>query len=94
MSAVMTINPKKARHLRATTGYRMPDREQGAWIAYRMELANLKPQAIADSIGVSREMVRHVMYGLRTSARVQKAIAAALGFSSWAEILVEKGRAA
>lgn len=41
---------------------------------------------LAKDIGVSMEMVNQVLMGKRTSAKVQKAIAHAIGLTSWAEV--------
>lgn len=73
---------------------RKPNLEQGAWIGYRLKLAGLSQKSIADHIGVSREMVNQVIYGLKTSYKVQKAVAEALGYSTWAELIANFGRAA
>ncbi len=72
----------------------VPDYEQGAWIGYRLKVYGIRQQDIADKVGVSRQMVQQVAYGLRTSHRVQKAIALALGYDSWAELIANSRRVA
>lgn len=74
---------------------KIPQSHQGAWIGYQMRINGLTDQLIASTTGVSRQMVQRVRYGLKTSARVQKAIANALGYDSWSELAaVCKGVAA
>lgn len=63
-----------------------PNVRQGAWIIYQMKLAGISQQTIASNLGVSRQIVQQVVYGLRTSHRVQTAIAKALGYKSWSDL--------
>jgi DNA-binding transcriptional regulator LsrR (DeoR family) len=65
---------------------RGPEREQGAWICYQLRLIGLTQGDIAQELGVTRQMVQRVAYGLVTSARVQKGIAIALGYKNWADL--------
>lgn len=65
---------------------RPPQREQGAWIHYQLKLRDMTWRSVASEACVSAEMCSQVAYGLKTSARVQKAIAAALGFKDWREL--------
>jgi hypothetical protein len=65
---------------------RAPNVEQGAWIHYQLKLRDMIWRSVAAQVGVSPEMCRQVAYGLKTSARVQKAIAAALGFKEWRDL--------
>jgi predicted transcriptional regulator len=65
----------------------VPDAEQGAYIMYRMRLRDLTQNDIAAALGISSEFVHMVIWGKKTSARVQKQIALSLGFSSWIELL-------
>ncbi|OHD22785.1 MAG: hypothetical protein A2Y38_20170 [Spirochaetes bacterium GWB1_59_5] len=67
--------------------YGRGNREQAAWIFYQMRLHNMTQRSVAATAGVSDTMVRSVASGIRTSARVQKAIAKALNFASWAALL-------
>ncbi len=63
-----------------------PNREQAATIIYFMKRGAITERAIAADAGVSGSMVRQVIYGLKTSARVQKLIATKLGFDTWTEL--------
>lgn len=42
--------------------------------------------SIANRIGVSMEMVNQVLMGKKTSAKVQQAVAEALGLPSWGKV--------
>lgn len=79
-------------------GPRHSDRSQGAWINYQMKLRGVTQEDIAANLAVSRQMVQRVAYGVKTSARVQKAIAEALGYAAWSELVARctdcTGRAA
>lgn len=66
------------------------DSSLGAWINYQMKLAGITQDQIAKTANVTRQMVQRVAYGASTSARVQKAIAMALGYKNWADM--EAGR--
>jgi len=68
-------------------GPRRANLEQGAWITYQLKRLGVSQRALGHSIGVSQQMVQRVAYGVSTSARVQKAIARALGYRTWAEVL-------
>jgi len=63
-----------------------PNREQAANIFFYMKKHNITQQDIAIMSGVCQQMVQQVIYGMKTSGRVQAAIAAALGFSSWSAL--------
>jgi len=67
-------------------GARRADRELGAWIGYQLRRREISQKDIAIAIGVTQQMVQRVSYGVVTSARVQKAISAALGYKSWTEL--------
>lgn len=66
----------------------VPNVEQGIWLNYLLRTHGYSQQDVADRCGVSRYMVQKVLYGLRTSHKVQKAVAEILGYSSWQEVLV------
>ena len=66
----------------------VPNMEQGIWLNYLLRTAGYSQKDIADKAGVSRQMVQKVLYGIKTSQRVQKAIAQALGYKTWSEVLV------
>lgn len=72
----------------------VPNMEQGIWLNYLLRTAGYSQKDIADKAGVSRQMVQKVLYGIRTSRRVQVAIAEALGYKTWAEVLVVGRRVA
>lgn len=61
--------------------------EQGAFIIYQMKRRGITLDTIAKECGVSFQMVHAVLWGRKTSGRVQKQIAASLGYSSWVELL-------
>lgn len=69
---------------------RAPDRKQAAFIRYHMTEQGVTQSDIAELAGVRRQMVQLVVYGLRTSGRVQAAIANALGFESWSDLCAKK----
>lgn len=71
-----------------------PNMEQGAWLGYRLKVAGYSQKDIGNKVGVSREMVCQVLYGLKTSYKVQKAVANALGYDTWAELLASRRVAA
>ena len=74
---------------------RPPDREQGAWICYQLKRCGLTQRDIAGQVGVRPQMVQRVSYGLTTSARAQRALAEALGYDGWNDLLAaRKGAAA
>lgn len=60
-----------------------PNREQAANIFFYMKMRDVTQLDISVMAGVSNSMVQQVIYGTKTSGRVQKAIALALGFPSW-----------
>jgi DNA-binding transcriptional regulator LsrR (DeoR family) len=66
----------------------VPNMEQGIWLNYLLRTAGYSQQDIATKAGVSRQMVQKVLYGLKTSRRVQTVIAETLGYKTWAEVLV------
>jgi len=65
----------------------VPNMEQGIWLNYLLRTAGYSQQDVATKAGVSRQMVQKVLYGIKTSQRVQKAIANTLGFNTWAELI-------
>lgn len=69
---------------------RAPDRLQAAWIGFQFKARGISQEAIAKRTGVSPQMVNQVIHGLRTSARVQRAVAMALGFTSWSMLLATR----
>jgi len=68
----------------------IPDAEQGAWISYQMKRRGVKLDTIGQACGVSFQMVHAVVWGRKTSGRVQKQIAISLGYSSWIELLAAR----
>jgi len=59
----------------------------GIWIIYQLKRKDITQRDIARDVGVKYQFVSQVIYGLRTSARTQKAIALALGYESWGELM-------
>jgi lambda repressor-like predicted transcriptional regulator len=70
---------------------RPPNREQGAWINYQLKRRGITQRDVGLAAKVSGPMVNRVLYGLKTSARVQRVIAASLGFDNWNELLAARG---
>jgi hypothetical protein len=68
----------------------IPNREQGAWIAYQMKLQDFNLVTMAECAGVSMQMIHAVIYGKKTSGRVQKIIAHSLRYDSWADLLAAR----
>lgn len=66
--------------------------EQAVYIQALISLRHGSERQIADIAGVSFTTVNHVIWGLRTSARVQQAIAKYLGFPSWEVLLQGQNR--
>lgn len=68
------------------------DRAQGAWIGYQLKLRGITQPELGRRAGVTDVTVNRVIYGARTSARVQKIVATTLGFDSWTELLAARQR--
>ena len=62
----------------------------GAWVCYRLRLVGISQADVAASVGVTQQMVQRVAYGASTSARVQRAIAGALGYQCWADVVAAR----
>ena len=69
---------------------RVPNRLQAAWIGFQFKSRGITQDEIAKRVGVSSKTVNHVIHGIRTSGKVQKAIAETLGFSSWDALLASR----
>jgi hypothetical protein len=78
---------KSARSSGGEVRPRNADREQGAWLAYQMKLRGVTQQKIADDLHVTQQMIQRVAYGVTTSGRVQRALATALGYESWRDLV-------
>lgn len=63
------------------------DRELGLWITYQLKRAGWSKQEIARQLRVSREAIVLVSYRRSTSRRIRKAIAEAIGFNSWDDLV-------
>lgn len=68
----------------------IPNKEQGWWIAYQMKLNGFSLVTMAECAGVSFQMIHAVIYGKKTSGRVQKIIAHNLRYDSWADLLAAR----
>lgn len=79
MSQNLKIRKRKVRII--------PDAEQGAFIIYQMKRRRVTMANIAALCDVSIPSVHTVIWGKRTSARIQKQVATSLGYSSWMELL-------
>lgn len=66
---------------------RRADREQGAWITYQMKVRGVTQQGLAQGLGVTQQMIQRVAYGVSTSHRVRQALAKALGFETWTDLV-------
>lgn len=66
---------------------RAPNVSRGAWILYRLHLKGITQSQLANELGVTQSFVSRVVCGLKTFGRVQKAIAKAIGFESWAGMI-------
>jgi lambda repressor-like predicted transcriptional regulator len=67
--------------------YRKVEKGQGAWIGYQLKLAGITHKDIAQQAGVHPVSVTQVIHGIRTSGKIQKAVAQALGYDTWSELL-------
>lgn len=65
----------------------------GGWIKYQLALINVSQTDIAEKFGVRDTSVWAVIHGRRTSARIQQAIADALGLPDWQTVLAAAKRA-
>ena len=72
----------------------IPDRTQAAWIIYRLKLAGVSQSDIARAESVTPTMIRSVIYGRKTSPRIQLAIAHALGCHNWTDLIGDNRRVA
>lgn len=66
--------------------YSARDCEQGVFIQALISRRRGSEAQIAALAGCSFAMVNYVVWGLKTSARIQLAIADYLGFGSWADL--------
>ncbi|MBD5404014.1 MAG: hypothetical protein HDR55_03390 [Treponema sp.] len=62
-------------------------REQGLYIKYRLRLASSTMQAIADEVQCNLSAVCMVLTGIKHSRRIERAVAARLGYESWNEMV-------
>jgi|GEM_PF-2355436 len=67
--------------------YISPNLEQASWIIYQFKRKGITQRDIARDVGVTPQIVSQVIYGLRTSAQIKRAIAGALGYESWGELM-------
>jgi transcriptional regulator with XRE-family HTH domain len=65
---------------------------EGYWIKYLMSLRNLTQETIANRAGCTASMVSHILHGRKTSVNVCTALAKALGFRSFDELIVAANR--
>ncbi len=63
------------------------DRELGLWITYQLRRVGQSKKSLAHTLHVRREAIVGVSYKRITSRRIQVAIANALGYQSWDELL-------
>lgn len=73
--------------IRKRKAHIIPDAEQGAFILYQMKRRRVTMSDIAAVCAVSVPSVHTVVWGKRTSARIQKQIATSLGYDTWMELL-------
>ena len=78
---------KSLRNTENFSKYQRVDRRQGAWIGYQLKLADITHKDIAKRVGVHPVSVTQVIHGIRTSAKIQKEVALALGYDTWSDLL-------
>ena len=85
---MVTRNGKIRKPKNRTTGH-----IYGGWIKYQLDLIGVSNTDIAEKIGVRDNAVWTVIHGKRTSARIQQALADALGLPNWQAVLAAAKRA-
>jgi transcriptional regulator with XRE-family HTH domain len=65
---------------------------EGYWIKYLMSLRNLRQETIANHAECTTSMISHVLHGRKTSVNVCTALAKALGFKSFDELIATVNR--
>ena len=60
---------------------------EGSWIKYRLDLRNIKFEEIAQKAGRSIALVSQVISGERRSEKVGAALAEALGFATYKDLM-------
>ena len=78
---------KRIRNTANFSKFKRVDRLQGAWIGYQMKCQGITHKDIAIKVGVRPVSVTQVIHGLRTSGRIQKAVAQELGYESWNQLM-------
>ncbi len=56
---------------------------QAIFLSYALSRKKISQNSIAQKLGVTHQAVNSVIWGIRTSARIQQEIAKAIGFASW-----------
>jgi transcriptional regulator with XRE-family HTH domain len=62
-------------------------RELGNWIGYQLRRRGIRQHSIARKIGISRESITQAIWGRRHSEAARAAIANALGYENWDELI-------
>lgn len=60
---------------------------QGLYIRYRLRCVGCSSADVAREIGCTKQMVGHVLSGREHSRRIERAVAARLGYESWNEMV-------
>jgi hypothetical protein len=83
---------KLPRNKRQMLGIRIKPKE-GLWINYQLRLAGMRQIDLARKLGVSDASVAQVLYGKRSSRRIETAFYEALGYPSFeAMIAAARGK--
>lgn len=89
MATQIATNPVSILH-RKQEKIKSRNTEQAVYIQALISLRRGSERQIADIAGVSFMSVNHVIWGLRTSSRIQNTIAEYLGFPSWEKLLSQQ----
>lgn len=68
--------------------------QQGLYIKYRLKCAGTSSADIALEVGCTPQSVSNVLLGKSHSQRIERAVAARLGYPSWNDMVTELRRSA
>lgn len=68
--------------------------QQGLYIKYRLKCAGTSNADIAFEVGCTPQSVSNVLLGKSHSQRIERAVAARLGYPSWNDMVTELRRSA
>ena len=66
-----------------------PSQQEGLHIRYKLNLAGKKLVEISRGLGIHDTSTRKVVFGLRSSARIESEIARILGKADWNDVVLE-----